>query len=138
VRAPLVAGVAAAAVAFGAVSLFGGGDAAAPTASKGLVRHDEGRSVFARMGCGNCHRLAAANATGQIGPDLGRRLRGHTRASLREKILDPYPELPEEVPDTLMTIMPRDYGERMSDAELDALISFLLRSRAAPGLERSR
>jgi hypothetical protein len=139
VRAPLVAGVLAAAVAFTAVSVLGGGgDRAAPTASHDLVRQEEGLTVFARMGCGNCHRLAAANATGQMGPNLDRRLDGHTRASLRAKILDPYPELPDEVPEDLMTIMPRDYGERMSGAELDALIAFLLRSREAPSRARSR
>jgi mono/diheme cytochrome c family protein len=29
-----------------------------------------GSSVFASAGCGGCHTLAAANATGTIGPDL--------------------------------------------------------------------
>jgi mono/diheme cytochrome c family protein len=30
----------------------------------------KGHSVFASAGCGNCHTLAAAHATGTIGPNL--------------------------------------------------------------------
>jgi mono/diheme cytochrome c family protein len=30
----------------------------------------KGSSVFASAGCGSCHTLSAANATGTIGPDL--------------------------------------------------------------------
>ena len=30
----------------------------------------DGASVFASAGCGSCHTLAAANATGAIGPNL--------------------------------------------------------------------
>ena len=30
----------------------------------------KGKSVFASAGCGNCHTLAAANASGTIGPNL--------------------------------------------------------------------
>lgn len=31
---------------------------------------DEGRRVFARAGCGGCHTLASAHATGKLGPDF--------------------------------------------------------------------
>jgi len=31
-----------------------------------------GEGVFASAGCGNCHTLAAAKATGTVGPDLGK------------------------------------------------------------------
>jgi mono/diheme cytochrome c family protein len=30
----------------------------------------KGKSVFASAGCGNCHTLAAAHATGTVGPNL--------------------------------------------------------------------
>jgi mono/diheme cytochrome c family protein len=30
----------------------------------------KGKSVFASAGCGNCHTMAAANASGTIGPNL--------------------------------------------------------------------
>lgn len=133
---PLIGGLLAALATFVAVGALTRGDdpgrAAAPApgvppAHAGAAIAP-GRGLFARMGCGNCHRLAAANSQGQIGPDLDERLSSHTRASLVSKILDPYPDLPADV----FTVMPEDYGKRMSAAELDALVSFLLAVRRPP------
>lgn len=104
------------------VAADGGGGAdhgAAPTGDAGWA--DEGRRVFAALGCGSCHRLAAAGSTGGIGPDLDERLAGHDRASLIRSIVD--------APDRGLSAMPADYRERMTDAELDALVSFLLASK---------
>jgi mono/diheme cytochrome c family protein len=81
----------------------------------------DGRAVFARMGCGSCHRLSAAGSTGEIGPDLDAALAGQTRASLEDAIL--------LRPARTRSMMPDDYASRMSDAELDALVSFLLAAR---------
>ena len=126
---PLASGLAAAAIAFAAVALAtddGGGrtarsgEAVPPAASPAAV--SSGRELFARMGCGSCHKLAAADARGQIGPDLDTRLAAHTRSSLTAKILAPGET----------SMMPADFGERMSDAELDALVDFLLAART-PG-----
>jgi mono/diheme cytochrome c family protein len=82
---------------------------------------DEGRRVFAAMGCGSCHRLAAASSTGMIGPDLNEELAGHDRESLVHSIV--------RAPGQSLATMPDDYGERMTDTELDVLVSFLLASR---------
>ena len=82
-----------------------------------------GRALFARMGCATCHTLAAAGSTGEFGPNLDQRLGAHTAESLRATILDP------PGPGGFSG-MPEDFGRRMSDAELDALVSFLLASRA--------
>jgi hypothetical protein len=68
------------------------------------------------MGCGSCHHLSAAGSAGDIGPDLDLKLPSHTRASLSAKILVP----------GVSSLMPSDFGARMSDAELDALVTFLL------------
>jgi len=81
---------------------------------------DEGRRVFAAMGCGSCHRLAAAGSTGTIGPDLDEELVGHDRESLVHSIV--------RAPGRSLATMPDDYRERLTDAELDALVSFLLAS----------
>ena len=108
VRAPLLAGLAAAAAAF-VLAVVLAGDDARPAAA-------DGRAVSARMGCGGCHTLAAASAHGQIGPDLDTRLPRHTAATL---ILDP-PASPA------FAQMPTDFGERMTRAELHALVAFLL------------
>jgi mono/diheme cytochrome c family protein len=116
---PLAAGLAAAAAAFAAVAATtdGGAERSAVAAGQG-----DGMAVFARMGCGGCHTLAAANASGQIGPDLDTKLQDHTRESLAAQITSPMPN----------SIMPTDFADRMSDAELDALVDFLLAARA-PG-----
>lgn len=86
------------------------------------VQHAAGRAAFARMGCGGCHRLAAGGGRGQVGPDLDALLPGYGAASLRAKIVEPYPAGEP----TYIPAMPRDYGSRMSAGELDALVAFLL------------
>jgi cytochrome c oxidase subunit 2 len=137
---PLAAGLAAAVVAFAVVAATsdGGGLAAkdsgarpAPGAAQAAVSppatpaptassaHATGLEVFTRLGCGGCHRLAAANSTGPIGPNLDDRLPHHTRDSLTAQILSPSPG----------TVMPPGLGARMSAAELDALLDFLLSVR---------
>lgn len=114
----LAAGLAAALVAFGVVMLASDGDDAPPTGPPAPPQSD-GARVFAGMGCGGCHRLAAARSTGEIGPDLDAALASHTAESLEAKIASPTPG----------TAMPSDFAERMSAAEMDALVSFLLASR---------
>jgi mono/diheme cytochrome c family protein len=94
-----------------------GGDRAAPGAPP------PGRAVFARMGCGGCHRLAAGGGGDVgIGPDLDTVLPNYTAAALRAKIVDPYPAGDP----TSFVAMPQDFGSRMSAAELGELVAFLL------------
>lgn len=127
---PFAAGVAAAAAAFAVVMLTtdddgngrapDSGQVAAPAPGEPLPAGLEGGlAVFTRMGCGGCHRLAAAHSSGPIAPNLDERLPNHTRESLTTKITSPGP----------YSGMPDDFGERMSDAELDALVDFLLAVR---------
>ena len=115
VAAPLLAGVVAAAAAFAVTASL---DDEATRAPRAADRPPEGRAVFTRMGCGSCHRLAAAGATGEIGPSLDERLPNHTRSSLRAVIVDP----------PRSSQMPDDFGARLEAAELDALVTFLLAS----------
>jgi len=127
---PLAAGVAAAAAAFTVVALTtddggpervpaGGQEAALAPAQAVPAGQEAGFAVFNRMGCGGCHTLAAANSSAPIGPDLDARLPSHTRESLTAAILSP----------PSYAAMPGDFGERMSDAELTALVDFLLAVR---------
>ena len=46
----------------------GGGETQPPAAAEGDA--DAGEEVFASAGCGSCHTLSAAGATGTIGPNL--------------------------------------------------------------------
>jgi mono/diheme cytochrome c family protein len=113
-RLPLLVGGVAAIVAFGAVMLLSDGVGA----RKELVaeRASSGLAVFNRVGCGSCHRLAAARSSGRIGPNLDERLESHTADSLRAQIVAP----------RRTGMMPPDIGERMTKAEVDALVGFLL------------
>jgi mono/diheme cytochrome c family protein len=125
--APVVAAALAGVAAFAGVTLSSGDeprDGAAVTSplAAGPRAVAEGRGVFARFGCGTCHTLSAARARGGIGPNLDRALPGYDRDSLTAKILAPY----ADGPPTGFAVMPSDFGDRMTDRELDALVSFLL------------
>jgi cytochrome c553 len=114
--APVAAGLAAAAIAFAAVAMATDGDGGG---ERTAAASPAGRDVFFRMGCGGCHTLAAAGSQGEIAPDLDVALSHHTRESLIAKISEPGPT----------SMMPDDFASRMSDAELSALVDFLLASR---------
>ena len=122
---PAAAGVAVAVAVFAVVLLAtSGGSAggAAPAAATATLGREAsaGRLVFAQMGCGGCHRLAAAGSSGPIGPSLDDALPHHTRGSLLAKIRDP----------GTGSVMPGDFARRMSPAQLRALVTFLLATRA--------
>ena len=56
-----------------AVWLYGQNTTAAPTASTPIPADADaaaGAKVFASAGCGSCHTLSAAKASGQVGPNL--------------------------------------------------------------------
>jgi cytochrome c oxidase subunit 2 len=93
----------------------GGGGAAAA----------DGEQIFTAQGCGSCHTLAAAGASGTVGPDLGK-LEGADAAFVRESIVDPSAEVEQGYPDG---VMPADFGDKLSPEELDALVKYLLESQ---------
>jgi len=100
----------------------GGGPAPPAAAAAPQDAIAAGRALFARMGCGGCHRLAQGGGTGPVGPDLDAVLPNYNAAMLRAKIVEPYPAGPSES----FAMMPQDYGSRMSRDELDDLVAFLL------------
>ena len=125
--APLAAGLLAAGAAFAIVTAADGDPSPGrhPTARAGPPDSSSGRAIFARMGCGSCHRLAAVGSDGEIGPDLDQRLPTHTRESLISVITD-------SDRGGGFVAMPEDFAERMNAAELNSLVGFLL----AAGRER--
>lgn len=115
--------VAVAGAAFAILALSGGDEEAdqrATTADR-ADWSDQGRRVYAAMGCGSCHRLAAAGSTGTPGPDLDEALVGHDRESLVGSILRTQAKG--------FSAMPDDYGDRLTDTQLATLVSFLLASK---------
>lgn len=48
-----------------------------------------GRSLFAALGCGSCHTLAAAGTKSTIGPNLDLSLKGKDASFIEQSLLDP-------------------------------------------------
>jgi mono/diheme cytochrome c family protein len=94
-----------------------------------------GKATFTSAGCAGCHTLAAAGATGTVGPNLDVRLRTdcatpaskHIRgATLAEcihtAITDPYKYLPSGY---AAGIMPNSFAKTLTPTQLHELVSFL-------------
>lgn len=95
-----------------------------------------GKSLFTgSAGCSSCHTLAAAGATGTIGPNLDLRLRRDcaTQSSRKVRgatlsqciytaITKPYAYLP---PGYQAGIMPSTFSQTLSPSQIQALVSFL-------------
>jgi cytochrome c oxidase subunit 2 len=93
----------------------GGGAAAKP----------DGAQVFADNGCASCHTLAIANATGTVGPNLGK-IPNATAAFIRQSIVDPNKVVTKGFPPNTM---PQDFGTKLSKAELAALVDYILKAQ---------
>jgi cytochrome c oxidase subunit II len=90
-----------------------------------------GRQIFTATGCDSCHTLADAKATGKVGPDLGdlakaaaERGKGMSvedfiRRSITQPDLSVAPGYEEGV-------MPENYGDQISRAEMKTLVEYLL------------
>jgi len=86
-----------------------------------------GEDLFASLGCSGCHTLAAAGADAKVGPDLGKLAKAEATANfIQTSIVDPNAKITKGFnPD----IMPKDFGDRLSKQELDALVKYLLESQ---------
>ncbi|HWC27739.1 MAG TPA: cytochrome c oxidase subunit II [Solirubrobacteraceae bacterium] len=76
----------------------------------------------AATACGSCHTLGDADTQGQAGPDLDETLPGKDAAYIRESIVRPDAEI---TPGFQRGIMPKNYGDTLSDEELQALVTYL-------------
>jgi cytochrome c oxidase subunit II len=95
-----------------------------------------GLAVFSgSAGCGGCHTLAAASATGTVGPNLdtklksdcalpaSKKVRGATlKQCIHTAIVNPYAYLPSGYS---AGIMPSDFGQRLTSDQIQALVNFL-------------
>lgn len=84
----------------------------------------DGKALFAStdLSCSSCHTLAAAGATGKIGPDLDKALVGQSVADITQDIASPNAKI---TPGYQASIMPQDFAKRLSPAELTALATYL-------------
>jgi cytochrome c oxidase subunit II len=103
----------------------GGGGGGGATTGGGGGGGADGAQVFADNGCGSCHTLAAAKATGTIGPDLGK-VASPTAAFIRQSIVDPNAKVEKGYPPNTM---PQDFGQKLSKGDLDALVDYILKAQ---------
>ena len=96
---------------------------------------DAGQAVFTQNGCGSCHTLKAANATGTTGPDLDKLPEEAQQAGkpleafVRESIVDPDAYVQEGFP---KGVMPKTYAG-LPKEQLDALVQYLVDSSKGGG-----
>jgi cytochrome c oxidase subunit 2 len=90
-----------------------------------------GLASFTANGCGSCHTLAAAKATGKIGPDLDKLPADAKKAGkpledyIRESIVKPNDYI---VPGFHANVMPETYATQLPKDQLDSLVEFLAKS----------
>ncbi len=77
--------------------------------------------------CGNCHALGAAKTQATTGPNLDAALKGMSVAEIVKAIVDPSAELAPGAAD----IMPKDYGEAFTEAEVQELADYLAEQAGA-------
>ncbi len=79
-----------------------------------------GRALFEEEGCDACHSIAAVGAEGTLGPRLD--MVDDDVDEIVESITEPREEIADGFAEKLM---PTDYAQRMSDAEIQALATFV-------------
>lgn len=84
-----------------------------------------GEQVFEGAGCASCHALEAAGSTATVGPGLDETLPDRSREEIERLIVDPESEVTPGFP---AGVMPGNYEETLSAAELEALVEFLVQS----------
>jgi mono/diheme cytochrome c family protein len=97
--------------------------AGVPGAAPPKVPGGPGAQVFADVGCGGCHTLAAAESGGVTGPNLDQVLRGQTPPMVEQSIVDPNAQLTQGFPPN---VMPTTYGDDISPDDLAQLVQFLI------------
>jgi mono/diheme cytochrome c family protein len=85
-----------------------------------------GKEVFttaAQPTCGSCHTYEAAGTTATVGPNLDETLADKDAAFILESIVNPDADIASGF---AAGIMPKDYGDKLSDKQLADLVAFLL------------
>jgi cytochrome c551/c552 len=94
-----------------------------------------GKAVFASNGCGSCHTLSAAGATGTIGPDLDKEVTIDAQkdnmplaAFIKQSITDPTAYTATGGP--WSTPMPTTFGSSLSPTQIDDLVALIESSQS--------
>jgi cytochrome c oxidase subunit II len=99
-----------------------GGGAASNPQAQGKQLFTAGSVSTGAIACETCHTLADAGATGTVGPDLDKVLKGKDAAFIKQSIVSPDAVIAQGYQ---ANIMPPNYGSALSGAQIDALVSYL-------------
>jgi cytochrome c oxidase subunit 2 len=97
-------------------------------------------SIFNQNQCSSCHTLSAAAATATIGPDLdnlvsyARQAGQPLAAFVHESIVDPDKYIQ---PGYQKGLMPTTFGQSLTTAQLDELVTFLVQSAQKTGKQKA-
>jgi mono/diheme cytochrome c family protein len=95
-----------------------------PTVGEGdAAAGEEVFTTASQPTCGSCHTYQAAGTNATVGPDLDEALANKDAAFILESIVNPDAEIASGF---AAGVMPRDYGEKLSDKQLADLVAFLL------------
>jgi cytochrome c oxidase subunit 2 len=90
-----------------------------------------GAAIFKNNGCGACHTLTAAGASGKVGPDLdtlpqwAAEAKQPLAAFVRTSIVSPNAYIQPGYP---KNVMPQTFATALSKQQLNALVQYLIRS----------
>jgi cytochrome c oxidase subunit 2 len=129
-------GVPGAASASGAAGASGSGGSSSSGSAGSGASAAAGKAVFTGVGgCTACHTLAAAGATGIVGPNLDQRLRSDCQTPASQKlrgatlsqcidtaITKPYAYIPSGY---RANVMPPNFSQTLGSTQIQALVSFL-------------
>jgi cytochrome c oxidase subunit 2 len=105
----------------------GGGQAAGGGAGGAGAAAPDGKTIFttgASPACASCHTLADAGATGTIGPNLGKVLKGKDAKFIQQSIEDPGAFVEKGFQNG---IMPTNYKSTLQPEEIKALTDYLVK-----------
>jgi mono/diheme cytochrome c family protein len=111
------------------VAAYVGEWAGVPGAAPPEVEGGPGAQVFANNGCGGCHTFKAAGSGGVTGPPLEKSLQpGEDEAAVEEMIVNPNAEIVKGYPPN---VMPQNFGEILTEKEIEDLVGYLIENSAA-------
>lgn len=106
----------------GAPGAAGGGSQTAAVDGASIFKNGNANGATA---CGSCHQLAAAGTPAGVGPPLDKALSADGAAQIKTSIVNPGAEVAKGYPDN---VMPPNYKAVLSGAELDAVVTYLVKS----------
>lgn len=113
-------------------ALAGGGGGGATSGAKAGGATADGKQLFVAgnpqtgaVSCGSCHVLKAAGTNGQTGPNLDEVLKAQDAARIKASIVEPGKQVTKGYG---ANIMPPNYGQTLTPAELDALVTYIDKS----------